>query len=236
MDSNIFGLQCLFVEDWDNKYKEYSNKNKEERLEFFKKFNEEISNFFHRYIDQNIWQIQRAYFFAFWIGLLYLKNIDCIIELEKILNFSPIYTPFKNIVKMLNNKVRRTILSSDNNESRIIGIKMGEFREEYGKIEEKINRIIKFYRVCKRKEMLTKYCTSITVLRKKLPDDIVLNIMYYLSFDNDIVMSYLQNKWEVDMIIEECGLRVNRLGYVLEVFFRNDRDIVNTILEIISCS
>jgi len=41
MDSNIFGLQCLFVEDWDNKYKEYSNKNKEDRLDFFNKLFEE---------------------------------------------------------------------------------------------------------------------------------------------------------------------------------------------------
>ena len=106
--------------------------------------NEKISHFYYTFIDYNIWQIQRAYYFAFWIGILYTKNLDCISEIEKILTFSRIYGPFSKIVNMLNNKVKRAILNSDISESDEIFRKMNEFEESYIHIEKKINLIIKF--------------------------------------------------------------------------------------------
>lgn len=234
MESNIFGLQCEFMDKWDELYKiHYEGKIKKERLNFFRLLNVELSNFYHKYIDHNIWNFQRAYFFAFWIGIFYIKNSDIILEIEKILNFSNIYTPFVKIIRMLNSKVKRVIIDSDSNESQIIFYKMNQFKQERVSFEMKINEIIKFYRKYKRRQIIKKYCTTISILRKKLPDDIVLNITKFLESNNDDIINYLQNKQAIDTILDQCGLNMNYLRFVLNIFFKNKQDVIKTIFEII---
>jgi len=237
MESSIFELQCQLIEKWDNEYaRKYKGKIKNERLKFFKLLNQDLSFFYHKYIDYNIWQVQRAYFFAFWIGIFYIKNSDCIKEIEKILNFSNIYCPFAKIVAMQNYKVRRIILNGDYFESKIIFEKMNNFTNKYQKFEDKINTIIRFYRVCKRWKTFKRNCTSIAILRKNLPDELVLHIMFFLCSDrdNEYKIIYLKNKREIDLIIEQCGLNSASIKYVIDLYFKNKQDIISTIIEIIS--
>jgi len=237
MESSVFELQCQLIEKWDNEYTlKYKGKSKNERLQFFKLLNQDLSFFYHKYIDYNIWQVQRAYFFAFWLGIMYLKNSDCIKEIEKILNFSNIYCPFAKIVAMQNNKVRRIILNGDYSESKIIFEKMNHFTNKYQKFEDKINTIIRFYRVCKRWKTFKRNCTSIAIFRKILPDEIVLQITSFICLDieNEYKISYLKNKREIDMIIEQCGLNSASIKYVIDLFFKNNKSIINTIIEIIN--
>ena len=52
-------------------------------------------------------------------------------EVEKILNFSNIYNPFRKITIMLNDNVRRVIINSEMEESRIIFNKMCKFKKNY---------------------------------------------------------------------------------------------------------
>jgi len=97
----------------------------------------------------------------------------------------------------------------------------------------KINEIIKFYRKYKRQQIIKKYCTTISILRKKLPDDIVLNITKFLESNNDDIINYLQNKQAIDTILDQCGLNMNYLRFVLNIFFKNKQDVIKTIFEII---
>lgn len=234
MENNIFNIQYEFVEYWDNKFIIYENQSKQERLKYFKMLNEKISHFYYTFIDYNIWQIQRAYFFAFWIGILYIRNPDCILEIQEILNFSNIYYPFTKIVAMLNHKVRRIILDSEQIEGKIILNKMVEFDNKLKNFEIKINKIKYFYRICKRKKMIKNYSTSIKILRKYFPDEIVLHISAFLHSENDFEINYLKNKEDIDLIIEQCGLNITKMKYVLNIYMKNKMDIVSTILEIIN--
>jgi len=233
MENNIFGLQCQFIEEWDNKFKNnFLGKTKEERLHYFNILNIEIAHFYFKYIDYNIWQFQRAYFFAFWIGTLYIYNSDCILEIEKILNFSALFYPFNRIVSMINSKVRRVIIDSDAYESKIIFSQMNKFKCYYNKLEMKINKIITFYRICKRKKMLKNYCVSIAVLRKRIPDELILCITTYFYSDNDYQIKYLQNKKDIDLIIENCG--INNIKLIIEKYYKNKQCVVSTIDEFLN--
>ena len=232
MERNIFGLQCEFIERWDNKFREKClGEPKKERLHFFRILNMELADFYVNYIDYNIWQLQRAYLFAFWIGTLYLQNPDCISEIEKILNFSSLFYPFKRIVTMLNKKVRRVIIDADSIESKIIFDKMNEFKNDYNIFEINVNKIIKFFRICQRKKMLVNYCVSIAVLRRRMPDELVLSITNYFYSDNDYKIKYLQNKKDIDFIIENCGLNNRKL--VIEKYYKNKQCVETTIDEIL---
>ena len=234
MEISIFTLQCEFIKDWDTLYMEkFENTKKEERLQFFRMLNQEISNFYYRYINSNIWQFQRAYLFAFWIGTLYIKNADSILEMEKILDFSKIYCPFSKIINMVNSKVRRAILDGDSSEAREIFKMMKKFTNNYFWLELKVNKIIRFYRICKGRKMIGKYSSSIAMLRKRLPDEITLVIIRFLETDNALKISYLQNKKDIDIIFENCGLNIIHLKLVLEVYFKNKQDVFSTIIEII---
>jgi len=178
MESNIFGLQCEFIEYWDHIFnKNYEGKPKKERLVFFRALNQEVSHFYYRHIDYNIWKLNRAYFFAFWFGIFYLKNSDCIREIERILKLSNIYYPFSKICKMLNNKVVRIVLHGGDNESRIIFDKMNEFKNYYSLFKKKVDVIVNFLNYQRRKMMLGKIVSIIPILRKKLPDEIVLHVV-----------------------------------------------------------
>lgn len=176
MENSVFTLQNEFITHWDDIYKIYEDKPKNIRLSFFRNMNQELSYFYYKYIDHNIWQFQRAYYFAFWIGTLYIKNTDCITQIQSILNFCNIYYPFDKIVGMLNNKVRRVILASEENESKIIFSIMNNFKEKYLILEMQINKIARFFKNYKKRQNLKKCITTILILRKKLPDDIVLGI------------------------------------------------------------
>ena len=236
MNYNIFYSQCEFIEYWDNNFKNnFEGKSVDERIKFFRKLNEELANFYYRYIDYNIWQVQRAYFFSFWIGILYIKNSDCLSQIEQIVNFSKIYGSLGKIVAMLNTKVHRVIIDAEHYESMIIFEKMNEFKKEYSHFESKVNKIIEFFRIIKRKNLLKKHCTSISILRKNLPDEIVLHILNnFLKCDNDYKIKYLQNKLDIDKIMHDCGLNKDFLTFVIDIYFRNKQNIDNSITEILS--
>ncbi len=234
--TNIFESQCKFIDLYEKIYKEnYDGKPRKERLKFFIILNSNLSNFFHNYINPNIWEPQRAIYFSFWIGLFYIKNCDCITEIEKLMNFSELYCPFSKIIAMRNNRVRRLILNSQFNESNIIFEKMREFKKEYYFLESNVNRLIKFFLMCRQKNLIKKCSLSIKILRHKLPDDIVINIIKNLESDNDYKIKYIKYKRDIDMIMEQCGLGINDLKYIYDVYSKNNQDIVNSILEIIGC-
>jgi len=232
MENNIFTQQCEFIDFWDNQYKNYEGTSKKCRLNFFRILNQEICNFYYRYIDHNILQLQRAYFFAFWIGSFYLKNADCISEIEIILNFSNLYRPFGKITQMINSKVKKIIIEADAEESRIIFEKMHKFKKEYAIFESKINKIIKFFRICKRKKMLKLYSIAISSMRSIFPDDIILNIIKYLKSDNDYQIFYLQYKNDIDLIMQHCGLNKKKLKYTIDIYDYNNKDVESSIIEI----
>lgn len=155
-------------------------------------------------------------------------------EIEKILNFSEIYCPFIKIITMMNNRVKRLILNSHPSESDIIFEKMREFKQKYYFLESNVNRIIKFFLICKQKNMTRKYALSIKFLRNKFPDDIVINIIENFESNNDYIIKYLLYKMDIDIIMEHCGLNMNNLKYVFDIYLKNYKDCVATITEIIN--
>ena len=214
-------------------YQYYSNKPKTERLTFFTQIIPPIEKFFKKFISPNYWFPQRSILLSFWFTTICLQNIDIIYQIEKLLSIHQLRLNYT--IDQYENKLKKCIITSNNiDEIKTTRKMMTNFEKEYNNYTSHIKKIENFFIKKKNKNKIAIIVSTISSLKKIFPNDIVLLIFQYLSNipTNNYENLYEMYKKDINLIMEHCGYSDSRRMFVLKKYLENQKDVVNTILDI----
>jgi len=196
---------------------------------------------------------KRMYFSEFkniisvWVGLLYLENMDIILEIEKIMLSLGNHMTLKKIIQFIQNYpcsfVNYVLLGLSAEDSSIIRWYrsqfviqniVNKFREKYYLIKRICEKISFFYIEQKKILDFKKVITSIKILRNRFPIEIVEKIIYMnkLPLDICIFNFYLNNQTDIKLITNNLNANIICLKKVVYFYLKNNKDITSTITDI----
>lgn len=227
----IFFYQKKLVKKYEDLLTTNVKISKEDRINIFREMNKDFFKFYKENLHLCYWEPQRPLFFAFSLGLLYLQNIDILEEIENIMDFSRNHCKIKDIITLVNDSVKKTIIGSVwVTESNFIYWKLIEFDYQYRKIQNKINIIWNLFQKYKCRKNTCKIISSIKPLKQIFPQEIIRLILSFSDYNNLIWETYRKYKDDIELMIDYCSFDRNKIEDLILRFIHNKYDVVNTIL------
>jgi len=233
--SKSFAQQHKLIEKYDRKFRKTNSRTK--RISFLEKMNKECLSFYLNEIIRDSEDDLKIYYFSFWIGTLYLTNLDITIEIKNAISFSPYFCDLQFIIEFLH---RKNFMNFYRNkyvlQDVIILEKKIRLEELYSTIIPKIIRIQTFFRKCLEIQRLKKYIFAISHLKQKFPLEIVESIIikpsiYFHDTLLEVIIKYQKDISLILSMMDVDQLSKLKKRYVAQKYLENDYDLVDTIMD-----